>query len=295
MVKLYPEKRGGTMKLNLSERVLQKEKEMRTISVEAIMQKDKPEVAQELGKYFLELVEHYQDNKGLTWEIRDKINRNKIIGKISTNDLKEEVANREKEFLAENGRRYNNEERADNTDDILLNKVSEIICGIRLMGENNYKYEVNDSICYIDYNEHDVKKGTVVDRWFDRTSAGVYYYVVKNEKNETSKSSEYGITQNANKFTYNRIIKRNEWKLCQNELAIYDKGVPSYYIRIPKEEVDYKEVFYISPELYNMQKESLVFDTDVDSCGNYVIKVITTDGLPPEEDIELQFTFWKKF
>ena len=44
-----------------------------------------------------------------------------------------------------------------------------------------------------------------------------------------------------------------------------------------------------------MQKESLVFDIDVDSCGNYVIKVITTDGLPPEEDIELQFTFWKKF
>ncbi len=283
------------MKLNLSERVLQKEKEMRTISAEAIMQKDKVEIVQELSKYYLELDERYQDNKGLTWEIRDKTNRNKIIGKISTNDLKEEVANREKDFIAVNGRRYNNEERADNIEDILLNKVSEIICGIRIMGESNYKYELGESICYIDYNEHDVKRGAVVDRWFDRTSSGVYYYVVKNEKNEESKSSEHGITHSAIKFTYNRIIKRNEWKLCQNELAIYDKGVPSYYIRIPKEEVDYKEVFYISPELYNMQKESLVFDTDVDSCGNYVIKVITTDGLPPEEGTELQFTFWKKF
>ena len=283
------------MKLNLFERVLQKEKETRTISVEAIMQKNKVEVAQELSKYYLELEEKYQDNKRLTWKIRDKVNRNKIIGKISTNDLKEEVSDREKEFLEINDRRYNNEERADNIEDILLNKISEIICGIRLMGESNYKYEVNDSICYIDYNAHDVKKGTIVDRWYDRTSAGVYYYVVKNEKNEASKSSEYGITHNANKFTYSRIIKRNEWELCQNELAIYDKGVPSYYIRIPKEEVNYKDVFYMAPVLYDMQKESLVFDIDVDSCGNYVVKVITTDGLPPEEDIELQITFWKKF
>lgn len=283
------------MKLNLSERVLQKEKEMRTISAEAIMQKDKAEIVQELSKYYLELGERYQDNKGLTWEIRDKTNRNKIIGKISTNDLKEEVTNREKEFKAVNGRGYNNEERADNIEDILLNKVSEIICAIRIMGESNYKYELGESICYIDYNEHDVKRGAVVDRWFDRTSSGVCYYVVKNEKNEESKSSEHGITHNANKFTYNRIIKSYEWKLYQNELVICDEGAPSYYIRIPKEEVNYEDVFYFAPKLYNMKKELLFIKTDVDCCGNYIIKVFTTNGLPPHEDVELEFTFWKKF